>query len=1300
MIAMNCHSVLFVLAIIGVLSPAGEASLVEAVRESGVRGGFVVQVGASDPAITATLRLNESYQVHGLSVDAAAVRKSRAELHARGLYGPVSVEQFDGKALPYIENLVNLIVAEDPGQVSEEEMLRVLVPDGVALVRHGETWRRIVKPRPEAIDDWTHYFHSPSGNAVAQDAEVGPPRRMQWVGSPRWSRHHDRMASMSALVSGSGRMFYIMDEGSRVSIQLPSEWKLVARDAFNGTVLWKRPITKWHSQLWPLKSGPSQLARRLVVDGERLFVTRSIAGPVECLDAASGETTRVYEKSERTEEILCHEGALFALIREGKSELEDYVPKHNVGDQGRVRTEFVWNAEPRAIRVYDVASGKSLWERRDKISPLSLSVAGNSVVYHDGENVVCLDRGSGKRLWVSEKVGRRPLIPFNFAPRLVIYEDVVLYAGGDNKMQSYDLKTGKRLWEATHDPSGYQSPQDLLVVGGLVWSAPLTSGGHSGVYTGRDPRTGAVKKKFPPNVKTYWFHHRCYIAKATERFLIPSRTGIEFVDYDKEDWDINHWVRGGCLYGVMPANGLTYAPPHNCACYPEAKLYGFNALAPASRTFVLPDKISAEGRLTRGVAYGEPVDEVAAGPEDWPTFRGDVARSGSSGQELGGALDASWQMELGGRLSALAIVRDQVYAAQIDQHTLHALSAATGKKQWSFTAGGRIDSPPSYWKGRLFFGSADGFVYCLRAADGALLWKFRAAPVDRRLMAFEQLESVWPVHGTVLVEDGVATFVAGRSTFLDHGLRYIQLDAKTGAKLLERVMDHRDPESGGDIQDRLQTLQMQVGLPDILSSDGEHTYLRSQKIDKKSGDRLEIGPLSGNAAAQGAAQKGEGAHLFAPMGFLDDTYFHRAYWVFGKSFAGGHNGYYQAGKYAPAGRLLVFNKDKVYGFGRDPKYLRWTTTIEHQLFGANREAPDAPLPQAGRRGGGSRSSAPVAFQPRESMNPAGKPVTVELWVFPDGPGGVVLAHGGPLNGYAITLQKRRPTFHVRADEKLTTISGREELRKGWNHLAAVLGKDQSMKLYLNGELSAEGKAGGFLSELPVQGLDLAMDSGSSVGEYRADFTFTGLVDELRVSYHEVGVEQLRKSYTDPVGARMRNRDAVLACSFDAPVARDESGHGNNGRVVDVEVGKGKAGKALWFRKKARRPKGPVARGGASHVERDWNQQVPLFAQAMALAGDTLLVAGPPDIMDEEYTFERIMAEDREVEKVLADQNAALKGAAGGKLLAVSVSSGEQKRELKLDALPVWDGMAVAHGSLFVATKDGKVHRFGKQGNQR
>ena len=47
--------------------------------------------------------------------------------------------------------------------------------------------------------------------------------------------------------------------------------------------------------------------------------------------------------------------------------------------------------------------------------------------------------------------------------------------------------------------------------------------------------------------------------------LSDNDTGIEFVDIKQHEWNINHWVRGGCLYGVMPCNGLTYAPPHDCA---------------------------------------------------------------------------------------------------------------------------------------------------------------------------------------------------------------------------------------------------------------------------------------------------------------------------------------------------------------------------------------------------------------------------------------------------------------------------------------------------------------------------------------------------------------------------------------------------------------------------------------------------------------------------------------------------------------------------------------------------------------
>ncbi len=174
------------------------------------------------------------------------------------------------------------------------------------------------------------------------------------------------------------------------------------------------------------------------------------------------------------------------------------------------------------------------------------------------------------------------------------------------------------------------------------------------------------------------------------------------------------------------------------------------------------------------------------------------------------------------------IAGGKVFLASIDTHQILALDAETGESIWSYTVGGRVDSPPTIYEGRVLFGSADGWIYCLRAANGELAWRFRGAPIDQRLMSYEQVESVWPVHGSVLVQDGVLHCVAGRSVFLDGGLRVLRLNPKTGQKISETILDDRDPDSGEDLHARTKVLNLPVGLNDILSSDGKHVYLKSQ----------------------------------------------------------------------------------------------------------------------------------------------------------------------------------------------------------------------------------------------------------------------------------------------------------------------------------------------------------------------------------------------------------------------------------------------------------------------------------------
>jgi hypothetical protein len=286
------------------------------------QGGLIVHLGCGDGRLTAALGAADQAVVQGLDSDPALVAEAREHIRLLGRYGRVSVGAFDGKQLPYADNLVNLVVVSDGGsQVSDEEIQRVLCPGGVAWYESeierrkaegqapdaGTGWHKAVKPWPEELDQWTHFLYDASGNAVSRDRRVGPPQRLQWDGGPRWSRSHETDMSLTAAVTSGGRIFHTLDEGPigvhetpRERRRLPDKCSLVARDAFNGIELWKRPLPDWGSAAWDnarwrwgindqLWSSPLTLPRRLVADGDRVYVTLGFRAGVSELDAATGK---------------------------------------------------------------------------------------------------------------------------------------------------------------------------------------------------------------------------------------------------------------------------------------------------------------------------------------------------------------------------------------------------------------------------------------------------------------------------------------------------------------------------------------------------------------------------------------------------------------------------------------------------------------------------------------------------------------------------------------------------------------------------------------------------------------------------------------------------------------------------------------------------------------------------------------------------------------------------------------------------------------------------------------------------
>jgi outer membrane protein assembly factor BamB len=266
---------------------------------------------------------------------------------------------------------------------------------------------------------------------------------------------------------------------------------------------------------------------------------------------------------------------------------------------------------------------------------------------------------------------------------------------------------------------------------------------------------------------------------------------------------------------------------------------------------------------------------------------------------IGPELKPKWNKPLGGRLSSVVVAQGKLFVVQIDAHTVHALDAESGRKIWSYTAGGRIDSPPTIWRGRALFGCSDGWVYCLHASNGTLAWRFRAAPDDRRIVAYGQIESAWPVPGNVLVHNGVACCAAGRSSYLDGSIRLCRLNAKTGQLLSETIIDHRDPETGYQRKGSVRGTNMPGALPDVLSCDGQSIYMRHNRFD-----------------LEGQPQNPDVPHLFSSAGFLEDSWWHRTYWQVGTSMGSNYGGWPRAGNQVPAGRLLVLDDESIYGFGR------------------------------------------------------------------------------------------------------------------------------------------------------------------------------------------------------------------------------------------------------------------------------------------------------------------------------------------------------------------------------------------------
>lgn len=723
----------------------------------GVARGLCAVVGDPDAALD--LARKTELLVYLQLPDADAVEKARRAADAAGLHGTrLCVEKGEPRRIHLADNLADALV--DPGgAVPEAEALRVVRPHGRAILGT----KVLVKPWPEGMGEWSHPHHGPDNNPFSQDRAARPPFLTQFVQGPR------NAPVPQITVSSAGRVFKLY---GHLGLKAGTEGlvnTLVALNGFNGTVLWERK----------LKAGFMSHRCTLIASPSTVY----LADDASCrlLDAATGKEAGEIAAPEGADgpvwKWMGKEGStLYALLGPKEEEAPEVRSKGGFGygfgwpevGKGFHSRDFPWQ-QGRTLAAFDTATRKVLWTHAEKepIDGRAVCVGGGRLhAFRFGSFLASFDAGSGRELW------RRT--PEN-APEL--FKTLGEYKAGPNSGAAAGGGFPTSPYVVSNDKAICLTglPVDAIAVVSTEEGRLLWSGRYSGrpildgevmylVAYGMRPGQGSRKVELLTGKRLGEFDGSLACARATAGagagILYRAREGT--LRYEPESGKLHYYafMRPTCTDGVTLANGSLYWWPWVCRCVP---LLGTVCLA------------SASGHKAAGAASLEGgAGEVAEGtesPRDWPTFKAADPPAIPKGSA------PLWQTLIRGVPTAPTAAGGMIFLGGADG-IVRALDGADGKVRWTAYTGGPIRFPPTLWKSRALVGSGDGWVYSFEAASGRLLWRFRAAPAERKILVFGALTSTWPAATNVVVDEGVAYVAAGM--FYHDGTHVYALDAASG----------------------------------------------------------------------------------------------------------------------------------------------------------------------------------------------------------------------------------------------------------------------------------------------------------------------------------------------------------------------------------------------------------------------------------------------------------------------------------------------------------------------------------------
>ena len=740
----------------------------------GVKRGICVLLTDPTGELALELARESELLIYVQLPQAENVEKMRRAVDDAGFYGTrIFVDKGPLNRLHLADNIADAIVAVGRAKrVPEAEVLRVLRPQGKALLGR----KVLTKPYPKGVDDWSYPYHSSDNNPQSADLVARSPYLSQFIAEPKFC------PSPAVTVAAGGRIFRAYGHLAHQANQNAMLNTLLAVNAYNGTILWKRP----------LREGFMILRNTIIATPETLY----LADDKSCkrLDAATGELKDELVVSEDDtggtvwKWMALGNDVLYALIG-GEEVKAPPLRSDSLGLGGWPRVNWpgfdypnpktAWG-QGRTLLAIDLKTKKVLWRHREQepVDGRAVCMRNGRIYYLSPQKLLArLNAETGRIVWkTSDAVLLKAIGPlFPQQPRWTGLSPFPYVRCNDKFLFFSGPRIPRVVAVSTED-------------GTLQWhkEVPLTDAGSVHLLLREDAlyavgqgtgNTSFSMEYDTGEVLTHFLGRRActMVTGSTDSIFYRAPGGT--VRIDPANWAAEHIapMRPPCYEGVIISGGLLHWGSWKCRC--QLSLYGHICLSPAGDFNYRPGL--DESRLESGLGDPTRVERFEVHPDDWPRYNGNNGRTSTTKVAIPRQVLRQWTSQPSSSAMPTApVVAGGVVFVGDNNGLLRALDASDGKLRWKAYTGGAIFHPPAVWQGRVYLGSADGHVYAFEAATGRLVWRFRAAPTRRWIPVFSKLISTWPVAGGVVVDDGVVYAAAGIAHY--DGTHVYALNAVTG----------------------------------------------------------------------------------------------------------------------------------------------------------------------------------------------------------------------------------------------------------------------------------------------------------------------------------------------------------------------------------------------------------------------------------------------------------------------------------------------------------------------------------------